>query len=72
MRLALSHRRAEARYFLKGYQNIFTTRSDGKSWPRWKDTWMMVAAYNQALLTPGRKKSMQRIAMRVNVDGDRV
>jgi len=72
MRLALSHRSAEARYFLKGYQNVFTTGSDGKSWPRWKDTWMMATAYNQALLAPGRKKSMQRIAGHVNVDEDRV
>ena len=72
MRLALSHRSAEARYFLKDYQSIFTTGSDGKSWPRWKDTWMMATAYNQALLAPGRKKSMQRIAGHVNVDEDRV
>ncbi len=32
----------------------------------------MAAAYNQALLAPGRKKSMQRIAGHVNVDEDRV
>ncbi len=32
----------------------------------------MAARYNQALLSLGRKKSMQRIARRVNVNEDRV
>ena len=67
-----THRRAETTRFLKNYEKIFTTRSDGKGWPRWKDTWAMAARYNQALLSLGRKKSMQRIARRVNVNEDRV
>ena len=67
-----THRRAEATRFLKRYEQIFTTRSDGKVWPRWKDIWMMAGKYNQALLSPGRKKSMQRIARRVNVSEDSV
>ncbi|MBX8631647.1 MAG: IS701 family transposase [Thermoplasmata archaeon YP2-bin.285] len=72
METVLIHRHAEAQYFMKEYRNIFTTRSDGKSWPRRNGTWMMASGYNQALLAPAKKKNMQLIAGRVDVPEDRV
>ncbi len=59
-------------YFTKEYQNVFTTGSDGKSWPGWKETWLAASKYNQALLAPAKKKSMQRIARRADIPEDRI
>ncbi len=72
MNSILVHRSAEAVYFMKEYQNVFTTKSDGKSWPRWKETWLAASKYNLALLAPAKKKNMQRIAGRMDVPEDRV
>ena len=57
---------------MKKYRNVFTTKSDGKSWPRWKETWLAASKYNLALLAPAKKKNMQRIAGRMDVPEDRV
>ena len=72
MAFVLGHRRVEAHRFLKNYERIFTSHSDGKSWPRRTDTWKTASKYHQALLAPAKKKSMQRIARRVDIPEDRV
>ncbi|MCJ7697561.1 MAG: IS701 family transposase [Thermoplasmata archaeon] len=68
MKLVLAHRRVEARYFLIKHRNIFTTRRDRSTWPRWKDSWKSASYYHEGLLSPGRKKSMQRISQRMDVN----
>lgn len=68
MKLVLAHRRVEARSFLIRHKNIFTTRRDEHRWPRWKDSWKSAGCYHEGLLSPGRKKSMQRISQRMDVN----
>jgi len=68
MKLVLAHRRVEARSFLIRHRGIFTARRDGHMWPRWKDSWKSASCYHEGLLSPGRKKSMQRISQRMDVN----
>lgn len=72
MKLALAHRRLEARSFLIRHRNLFTTWRDGHRWPRWKDSWKSAGCYYEGLLSPGRKKSMQRISQRMDVNENTV
>jgi SRSO17 transposase len=66
------HRRLERYRFLAPLKGAFTTRSNGSSWPRWRETWRGAHAYLEGLLAPGRGKNMEAIARRVGIEGDRV
>lgn len=58
--------------FLSPCREAFTTRGDGRSWPRWKNTWKAANAYFEGMLRPGRRKNMQCISTRMMLDEDSI
>jgi SRSO17 transposase len=68
----LGHRELDKHGFLANYQDVLTSREDGKSWPRWRNTWMAADAYYRGLFRPGKRKNMYGIAVRMGLNDDQV
>lgn len=68
----LAHKRLVARRFFGRQKDVFIKRGDGTSWPRWQNTLRSGRAYYEGLLRPGRRKNMESISARMNIDNDRL
>jgi len=68
----LAHKRLAIRRFFGKGKDMFIKRADGSSWPRWQNTLRSGRAYYEGLLRPGRRKNMESISTRMNIDNDRV
>lgn len=58
--------------FLQRFKTAVTTRRDGTSWPRRRNTWKNAVGYFRALARGGKGKSMTHIATHMNVRRQRV
>lgn len=63
---SLAHPLVERSQFFKNYQTVFTTRSNGSSWPNWNRTWLQASRYFRGLLRPGSRKSIASLATRTD------
>ena len=68
----IGHKELDKHRFLARFKDVFTTREDGKSWPRWRDTWRVADAYYRGLFRPGKRKNMYGIAVRMGLNDDQV
>ena len=66
------HQELNKHRFLARFKHVFTTREDGKSWPRWRNTWRVADAYYRSLFRPGKRKNMYGIAVRMGLNEDQV
>ena len=66
------HARLAAYRFVTPYRKIFVQNGEGKSWPRWRDTWRAGLAYFHGLLRPGRRKNLHGIAVSMGISEDRM
>ena len=68
----LGHQELTKHRFLARFKEVFTDREDGKSWPRWRDTWRIADAYFRGLFRPGKRKTMYGISVRMKLNDDQV
>jgi len=68
----LGHKELDKHRFLARFMDVFTTREDGRSWPRWRNTWRVADAYYRGLFRPGKRKNMYGIAVRMGLNDDQV
>lgn len=68
----IAHKRVKMRRFFGKHKDVFTSRRDGKSWPRWMNTFQVGWAYYAGLLRPGRHKNMENISVRMGLNADQV
>ena len=68
----LGHQELTKHRFLARFKEVFTDREDGKSWPRWRDTWRIADAYFRGLFRPGKRKNMYGISVRMKLNDDQV
>jgi hypothetical protein len=64
--------RLEQHRFLAPLRALFTTRGDGSSWPRWRETWRVAHAYIAGLLGSARSQNVHIMAKAVGVPEDRL
>lgn len=64
--------RMGAHRFVLKFEEVFTRRPDGKRFSRWARTLKSGCLYMDGLLSPGRRKNMERIARRTNVSEERI
>ncbi len=62
----------DIRRFLAPFRDAFTTRPDGRSWPRAANTWRVAPAYVEGLIRPGTHKTMRGIGKRMDINEHRV
>jgi SRSO17 transposase len=64
----------EPKRFLTTFHEDFSTRADGRSWPRWKNSVKNAHLYAEALLSlpEGSRKNMHRLANSVDVPEDQL
>jgi SRSO17 transposase len=67
-----AHNQTESLQFLTDYQSVFTTRSDGSSWPNWQTTWLHAKQYFRGLVRTGSNKSVAGIASMVNIKQEKL
>jgi SRSO17 transposase len=67
-----AHNQTESLQFLTDYQSIFTTRSDGSSWPNWQKTWLHATQYFRGLVRTGTNKSVAGIASMINIKQEKL
>lgn len=60
------------RRFLHPLRDAFTTRPDGSSWVRSRNTWHAALAYLEGLVRPGEHKTLRGIGKRMGVHEDRI
>lgn len=66
------HRRLDAHRTVLQAAPVFTTRSNGKSFPKWRHTLKNATRYLDGLLSPGTGKTMSGIARRMDVHRDKI
>lgn len=66
MRRKLAHNQTDAQRFLARFENAFTTRPDGTTWPKADRTWRHADQYFRGLLRPGNRTSITRLAKPMN------
>jgi len=62
----------DIRRFLAPLRYAFTTRPDGRSWPRAGNTWRIAPAYVEGVIRPGSHKTLRGIGKRLNINEHRV
>ena len=68
----LKHGRPEMRRHVLRYRGPLTSRPDGTSWPRHRDTFRNAAGVADGLLLPGKRKNADGLAARVGRGPDAV
>lgn len=64
--------KTDIRRFLAPLRDAFTTRLDGRSWPRAANTWRVAPAYVEGLIRPGSHKTLRGIGKRLNINEHKV
>lgn len=67
-----AQRKLALRRFLNPFYTHFTTKDDGTTWSRHKQTLQLAPHYTEGLLQPGSGKTMRGIAKNMDLDEDRV
>lgn len=73
---AVSYRSHTPKIYIRGFLGpfkvAFTTRPDGRSWPRAANTWPIAPAYVEELIRPGKHKTLRVIGKRLDINEHRV